>query len=462
MTSLKPSDALDPQTILAHARPGPRYTSYPTVPVWTEAVDGASFAERLQRGDKADAPLSLYYHLPFCRQRCHFCGCNVVITAKQDKADRYIDYLEKEMDLVGSFLASRRGVSQLHFGGGTPTFLKEAQLVRLWRAITSRFHISDDAELAIEVDPSVTTREQIALLRGFGFNRMSFGVQDFTPAVQQQVGRIQSVETTRDLYDYARALGYQGINFDLIYGLPLQVADEFAQTIDKVIELRPDRIALFSYAHVPWLHPQQKKMDESRLPGPLLKVQLYQLARAALLEAGYVAIGMDHFAVPEDELAAARLTRSLGRNFQGYTARPRIDTVAFGVSAISDIADSYAQNVKTIIEYYRKLDEGSLPVERGWRLTDDDILRRDVIHRIMCNFFVDLKRAAADHGVEPDRFSEALEALAEAEAQELLKRDGWTLEALPLGQVLIRNIAMAFDAYLEPKSEKRQVFSQTV
>jgi oxygen-independent coproporphyrinogen-3 oxidase len=446
------------------ARPGPRYTSYPTAPAWrTEGFGALQYAERLQQAERQGpaAPLSIYVHLPFCREMCRYCGCSVVVTGQSQKVDRYLDYLAREMDLVTARLPHRRRVDQLHLGGGTPTWLDVRQLERLWQLISARFTIVAEADLALEVDPRVTSPEQLALLRRCGFARVSMGVQDFTPEVQDAIGRHQSVELTEALYRAARELGYRTINFDLVYGLPRQRLETFALTLDQALRLRPDRLALFSYAHVPWMRPHQRAIDEAELPDAVHKVRLFELARSKLLTAGYVQVGMDHFALPSDALAQARLVHRLHRNFQGYITQPSGDTLAFGITAISDVQAAYAQNVKRIADYYRHLDAGELPIERGCALTADDLLRRDVIHGLMCNFVVDLEQLTRAHGVSPHHFAAEVAALSWAEEQGLMRRVGQTLEILPLGQLFVRNVAMAFDAYL-PAQQARPTFSSTV
>jgi len=450
--------------LLRLSRPGPRYTSYPTAPEWSEQVGRAELMEHLRRADAAGptAPLSLYFHIPFCREMCTYCGCNVVVARRPERADRYLEHLDRELELATALLPSRRTVSQLHLGGGTPTFLDEPRLERLWGSITRRFQVQGGAEVALEVDPVVTTTGQLDLLRRLGFNRVSMGVQDFTPEVQEYVGRIQPVELTRRLYEHARALGFRGINFDLIYGLPKQRLETFRRTLETVIELGPDRVAVFSYAHVPWMRPHQRRFDEALLPQPVEKFQLFALAHRLFLEAGYLQIGMDHFARPDDELAQARLERRLKRNFQGYTVNPADDILAFGITGIADVQGCYAQNVKTLSRYYRELDEGLLPVERGWVLSDDDRLRRRVINEIMCNFFVDLDAVCAPLGLRgEDRFAEELAALREAEESGLVQRSGANLELTTLGRVLVRNVAMVFDPYLKRRTGG-QTFSRTI
>jgi oxygen-independent coproporphyrinogen-3 oxidase len=456
-------EAVDPALLVRLSRPGPRYTSFPTAPEWTAAVGAEELAAHLARANlEAERPLSLYFHIPFCREMCAYCGCNVVISRRPERADRYLEALERELELVCARLPSRRTVSQLHLGGGTPTFLSEPQLERLWRLVTDRFRILPEAEVALEIDPVVTSPGQLTLLRSLGFNRVSMGVQDFTPEVQEYVKRIQSVELTRAIYEHARALGYRGINFDLIYGLPKQRRETFDRTLELVVGMRPDRVAVFSYAHVPWMRPHQKRFDEALLPDPVEKFRLFALAHRRFLEAGYLQIGMDHFARESDELAQARLERRLRRNFQGYTVNPAGDILAFGITGISDLAGCYAQNLKTLSHYYRSLEQGRLPVERGWILTPDDQLRRGVISEIMCNFHLDLEAACAPFGIDAAAtFAEELEALREPEQQGLLERRGLVLELTPLGRVLCRNVAMVFDPYLQRRAGAH-TFSKTI
>ncbi len=460
-------EAMDPQKLVEMSRPGPRYTSYPTVPEWTDEVGEARLLEHLDLAEAApDDPLSLYVHVPFCRSMCTYCGCSVVVARRQDRADKYLDYLAREMDMVCARLPSRRGVIQLHLGGGTPTFLDETQLQRLWGLITDRFRILPGAEVALEIDPVVTTTEQLALLRGMGFNRVSMGVQDFTPEVQRAIGRCQTVAHTRRLLEYARALGYSGINVDLIYGLPLQRVDTWLRTLDLVLDMAPDRAAVFGYAHVPWMRPHQRGMREAELPGPADRFGLFVAALRRFLEAGYVQIGMDHFARPDDELGRARLERRLHRNFQGYTVLPDADILAFGVTGISEVQGCYTQNLRPLGQYYKELDEGRLPVERGRLITDDDRLRRRVIHQVMCNFHVDLaQECSAMGGLDAaETFAAEQKGLQACEEAGLLRRQGQELTLTPLGRILVRNVAMVFDPYLRKKKPggDGQTFSKTV
>jgi oxygen-independent coproporphyrinogen-3 oxidase len=458
-------ERVEPELLVQLSKAGPRYTSYPTAPVWDGSVGQEQLRSRLEQADTEgpESPLSLYFHIPFCEHMCTYCGCNVVVARRQERADLYLDHVALELDQVARHLPRRRRVIQLHLGGGTPTFLKEEQILRLWSLVTERFEIDKTGEIALEIDPVVTSTEQLALLRGLGFNRVSMGIQDFTPDVQEYVGRVQSVELTGRLHDYARRLGFRGINFDLIYGLPKQRPETFARTLDRVLEMAPDRVAVFSYAHVPWMRPAQRAFDEALLPSPVEKLQLFALAMRRFLEAGYVQIGMDHFARPDDELARARLARELRRNFQGYTVLPASDIVAFGITGISDVQGCYAQNLKPLAHYYRRLEAGELPVERGWVLSPDDLLRRDVIHGIMCNFHLDLAAVCAGHGVDArEHFADELRRLADVERDGLVEREDLVLQLTPLGRVLVRNVAMIFDPYLQQKRQAGQTFSKTI
>jgi len=456
-----------PDLLRKYDRAGPRYTSYPTAVEFSSAYDASAYLGSL--GEAAlhpDDPLSLYVHLPFCEHRCTFCGCNVVITQRRSVAEQYLTYLHREIREVGRQLGRRRSVVQYHWGGGTPTYLKVDEMRALQQVVTECFDILPDAEAAIEVDPRVTSREQIDLLRSMGFNRLSMGVQDFDPKVQAIINRNQTETQTRDLFAYSRSMGFASINVDLIYGLPLQKAESFAKTLDAVIEMRAERVAVYSYAHVPWLRTQQKGFDPALLPSAEHKLELFCLARDAFLQAGYRQIGMDHFAVPEDELAMAIDTRTLSRNFMGYTVKAAPDMIGVGVSAIGDVAGSYAQNQKKLPRYYDAIDKGSLPIDRGYRLSADDQIRRFVITQLMCNFHLD-KRAVEE------RFGIVFDQAFERELAELAGPDGLiangfvtagrdALHVEPLGRLFVRNVAMLFDRYLVNKKPDAKIFSRTV
>jgi oxygen-independent coproporphyrinogen III oxidase len=428
--------------------PVPRYTSYPTAPVWTEDIGPDAYAGALVRAgrERPDAPLSLYVHIPFCKERCSFCGCNVAIARNASAADPYLASLTREMDAVCELLGSRRSLSQIHWGGGTPTFLDERQIEELFRAISSRFRILPDAEVAVEIDPKVTSRSQLDLLRALGFNRLSMGVQDLDPRVQDAISRIQTPEETRAMLDGARELGFRGINFDLIYGLPRQTPESWSRTLEQVLEMGPDRAAVYAFAHVPDVRPNQKRLPLADLPRGLDKLQLFRLAWEAFTRKGYRPIGMDHFARPDDELAEAQGRRTLTRNFQGYSVRAASDVIALGVSAISDVGGIYAQNTHSLHRYGAAVEGGKLATERGCPLSADDVLRRRIITQIMCNFFIDL----GPHAEE--KFASELSRLRELAAEGLVTVNGSEVEVTALGRIFVRNVASIFDAYLTGQS----------
>ncbi len=448
-------------------RPGPRYTSYPTAVEFHGGFDESAYRERLaEAAGRAEEPLSLYLHLPFCEERCSFCGCMVVITRKHEVAERYLDYLHREIALLAQALGERRRVVQHHWGGGTPTYLSPDEITALHAVVVRHFEIERGAEMAIEVDPRVTSAAQLERLRHLGFNRLSLGVQDFDPVVQQAVNRLQSEELTRALFAEARALGFESINVDLIYGLPFQTRERFARTLDAVIAMRPDRVAVYSYAHVPWIRGNQRRIDPGDLPSPALKIDLFLAAAESLLETGYRPIGMDHFALPGDELAVAAEAGRLHRNFMGYTTRPATDMVGAGVSAIGDVGGAFAQNTKKLSTYYATLDRGRFPIERGYALDEDDRIRRFVITEIMCNLRLEVGEVERRFGIDFSRYFEAelreLEAAGGPVADGLLEMRRGRLEVTPVGRLLVRNVCMTFDRHLRGRASDRPVFSRTV
>lgn len=446
-------------------RPGPRYTSYPTAVEFHEGFDEAAYRDRLAEAARAtDDPLSLYLHLPFCRERCTFCGCMVVITQKPEVSEKYLAYLHREVAMLAEALGRRRRVVQYHWGGGTPTYLTVPQMAALHAEVTRHFQLEPGAEIAIEVDPRVTSFEQLALLRELGFNRLSLGVQDMTPEVQEAIGRIQPEAVTRAIYDEARRLGFASINIDLIYGLPLQTRESFGQTIDAVIALGPDRVAAYSYAHVPWVRAHQKGIEVELLPTGDRKLELFAEAMDRFLAAGYQQIGMDHFALPGDELARAAARGQLHRNFMGYTTRPAADMVGAGLSAIGDVAGAFAQNVKKLSTYYAALDAGRFPIERGYRLNADDHVRRHVIMQLMCSFGIDYAAFEQRTGLRfPEYFAPELEALAAGPiADGLITADGRGLALTATGKLLVRNVCMLVDRHLRERSTAAPLFSRTV
>jgi oxygen-independent coproporphyrinogen III oxidase len=460
---------VDLETVRRFDRPGPRYTSYPTAVEFTEAVGLEAYRERLEsaNADRAE-PLSLYAHLPFCEHRCLFCGCHVVITPHMPVAEKYLDYLKREIELVARHLPDRRSVVQMHWGGGTPTYYSPAQLRDLFDHIRARFGFEAGAEIALEVDPRVTSAQHLETLAELGFNRLSMGVQDLTPQVQAAITRNQTYEQTETLVRQARATGFtEGINIDLIYGLPRQEPVTFGENLDQVIGLRPDRVAMYSFAYVPWIRGHQKKLDPETLPSPEVKLELYLMAMERFLAAGYQPIGMDHFALPEDELAVAARAGRLYRNFMGYTVMPASDMVGVGISGIGEVQHAFFQNEKKLSTYYEKLDAGQLPVGRGYLLDQDDRIRQYVIQQIMCNFQVRKADVEARFGVRFDQYlAVSLARLDEVREAGFVELDRDGLRVTPQGRVFVRNVCMAFDRYLLEKEAAREaarpVFSRTV
>jgi len=457
---------VDMETVRRFDRPGPRYTSYPTAVEFHDGVGGDAYRERLIKANShgAGAPLSLYAHLPFCEHRCLFCGCHVVITPHLPVAERYLEYVQREVDRVAEFLPSRRRVAQMHWGGGTPTYFSPAQLSQLMAKYREHFDFIEGAEMAIEVDPRVTSREHLETLSSLGFNRLSMGVQDLTPEVQEAITRGQTYQQTRELMDYARTVGFtEGINLDLIYGLPKQELNTFNTNLDQILELHPDRVAVYSFAYVPWIKGHQKKLDKDSLPSADLKLKLYLTAMERFLEAGYEPIGMDHFALPDDELAVAAREGRLHRNFMGYSVMPASDMVAFGISGIGEVQGAFFQNEKKLSTYYQALDENRLPVSRGYVLDEDDRIRQYVIQQIMCNFWIGKEDVARRFGIDFDRyFSRSLDALQEVREAGFVELSQEGLRVREEGRLFVRNVCMAFDRYLAEKNGEKPVFSRTV
>lgn len=454
------------QLLERYDRPGPRYTSYPTAVEFHDGVSNDTYVERLARVNRAgDAPLSAYVHLPFCEHRCAFCGCNVVITPHRDVASRYLDAVEQEIDLLASHLPDRRTVSQMHWGGGTPTYYTPAQLSRVFDRITRHFTFTPDAELGIEVDPRVTTFEHLEVLRSLGFNRLSMGVQDFNAKVQEAVNRIQSFELTRDLIVRARELGFTSINIDLIYGLPHQTLETFSATLEQSLTLRPDRVAAYSFAFVPWMKAHMKELDVAALPPPETKLALLAATVDAFTGAGYRQIGMDHFALPTDDMGRAVETHTLHRNFMGYTVKSTSDLVAVGVSAIGDVQGAFVQNTKKLPEYYDAVGAGRFPIERGYEMSDDDQIRRYVITELMCNFRLDVPSVESKFGIDfEEYFAQELATLnGSPVADGLVTVSADRIEVQMIGRMFVRNICMVFDKYLAARTGgPKPVFSRTV
>lgn len=457
----EPVTAFDADLIRKYNVPGPRYTSYPTAPQFSDQIDRERLLADMGGTQKTGQPLSLYVHLPFCETSCWFCGCTKVITRDRSSADRYLDYLEKEVRLTIPFVEPGREVVQLHFGGGTPTFLTPAQLRRLGRILHGAFHFHPACESGVEVDPRRLTPDHIAALREIGCNRASLGVQDNNPKVQEAINRIQPLEMTAQTVQWLREEGFKSINIDLIYGLPHQTEATFSRTVEEVLELKPDRFALFSYAHVPWIKPAQKIFDmRGNLPNQETKLAILQRATARFTAHGYVYIGMDHFALEKDELALAQRAGTLQRNFQGYSTQAGADIYALGMSAISQSPNSYRQNEKELPAYYAALDEGRLPLARGYILTEDDKIRRETIMRLMCDGRLGFAEMSAKLGIDfAEYFASALAALRPMKEDGLVEITAAEIAVTPAGRFLVRNIAMVFDAYLERKNAR---YSKTV
>ena len=446
--------------IAKYDRPGPRYTSYPTAPEWLEISEADARAAFERCG--ADArPVSIYVHVPFCERMCLFCGCNVVVAKNRDKIPRYIHAVERELGAVRALTGPKQAV-QLHFGGGTPTFLLPEELERLADSVWTRFGRAEGAEVGIEVDPMLTSRAHLEAARRAGFNRLSMGVQDFRDDVQAIVERDQPAATSSKIFLLGRELGFDSINIDLMYGLPGQTPDHLAHSARRVIELGADRVAVFGYAHVPWMKPHQKKLEPHGIPAAPARWRMFNAARAVLLEAGYQAIGFDHFAKPTDELARAWSQRRLNRNFQGYTVLEPTDLIGLGVSSISDVGGAFVQNKKRLSAYLKEVEAGRLPAERGRVLTAEDHLRRAVITGIMCNLRLDYRDIGTRFDLDvATHFAAEIAALSGFAADGLVEVHEHGFEVTERGRVFVRNVAMTFDAYLGA-TEDGPRFSRTV
>ena len=445
---------------------GPRYTSYPTAPVWKESYGPDQLRSELGRTDvDPEAGLSLYVHVPFCESLCHFCACNKMITRKAQPVARYLDVIEREIEAVREAVAVPRSATQQHWGGGTPTHLTPDQIRRLYNAVTAAFPMREGAEISIEVDPRVTTREHVEALRECGFNRISMGVQDFEPRVQEAIHRIQTPELTAVLVEWARDAGFEGVNFDLIYGLPYQTPESFERTLDTVLGIGPDRLALYSYAHVTWVAKQQRGFERGDLPDAHTKLRVLLGAIARFLDEGFEFIGLDHFARPEDELSQALRDRTLRRNFMGHTTQAGVDLLGFGPSAISELAGSYAQSHRDLPAWEAAVGRNGVATMRGHVLSQDDRERRWIIGRLICLGELRASEFEETFGERlAERYATELGALDTAVADGLVERasDG-SLEVTSLGRLLVRNLGMVFDAYLpEQQRSGSRIFSKTV
>ncbi len=455
----------DQELIRRYDTSGPRYTSYPTAVQFHDGFGEAQYrtAAQFTNGSVPPRPLSLYVHIPFCDTLCFYCGCNKVVTKNRARAAPYLQRLHREIALQARLFDRERPVEQLHWGGGTPTFISHNEMRALMRVIGEHFTLCDDdsGEYSIEVDPRETDDDTIAVLRELGFNRLSLGVQDFEPRVQVAVNRLQSEGKTLTVMEQARKQGFKSLSVDLIYGLPLQTAASFAQTLDKIIAAGPDRLSVFNYAHLPALFMPQQRIKEAELPSPAEKLEILQMTIERLARAGYIYIGMDHFAKPSDEMAVAQRDGTLYRNFQGYSTHADCDLIGFGITAIGKVGDTYSQNVKTLDEYYERIDAGALPIFRGVQLDGDDVLRREIITRLICHFELNMLLIERRFNIDFTRyFAKELAELAAMENDGLLAVYNQVIRVQPAGRLLIRNICMVFDRYLREGQPQR--FSKVI
>ncbi len=453
----------DLELINRYDKSGPRYTSYPTAVQFTEEFTADDYRRLAQASNQHQPPLSLYFHIPFCDTVCFYCACNKIATKDRSKAQPYLDRVYKELAMQAVLFDRDRVVDQLHWGGGTPTFISHDQMRELMVETRKHFKLHDDdtGEYSIEIDPREVKADTIKLLRELGFNRMSLGVQDFDERVQKAVNRIQTEDETMAALSNARREGFKSISIDLIYGLPFQTVEGFSKTLDRVLAVDPDRLSVFNYAHLPTMFPPQRRINEDELPSATEKLDILQMTNERLAAAGYVYIGMDHFAKPEDELAVAQREGHLYRNFQGYSTHADCDLIGLGVTSIGKVANSYAQNVRTMDEYCAAIDAGKLPVFRGVELDQDDLLRRQVITELMCNFDLDKKAIESAYGIAFDRYFETEAAdLSQLEKDGLVDISAERITIKPAGRFLIRNVCMVFDKYL--RQSKQQRFSKVI
>ena len=454
---------LDDALIAKYDQSGPRYTSYPTAVQFHEGFTADDYAEIARNTNASGRPLSLYFHIPFCDTICFYCACNKVATKDRSKGDEYLQRLYREIALQGALFDRDRAVEQLHWGGGTPTFISHTEMRELMKVTGEHFHLldNDEGEYSIEIDPREATAETVAVLREIGFNRMSLGVQDFDPRVQKAVNRIQSEEETLAVLNAARAEGFRSVSIDLIYGLPHQTQESFSITLDRIIEVGPDRLSVFNYAHLPQIFKPQRRIEVNELPPPDVKLEILHMTASKLADAGYVYIGMDHFARPDDELAVAQREGTLYRNFQGYSTHANCDLIGMGITSIGSVGNCYAQNLKGLDEYYVCIDAGKIPVFRGYELSKDDELRRDVITQLICHFALNFAAVEKAWNIDFKRYFETeLNRLENMVGDGLLNIDAEGIKVMPVGQMLIRNICMVFDAYL--KDSKGQRFSKVI
>ncbi|MGI8541900.1 MAG: oxygen-independent coproporphyrinogen III oxidase [Aridibacter sp.] len=462
---MKEFGEIDIELLKRFNQPGPRYTSYPTAPLFSKEFDAEDF-EREVVETNADANsnnISLYFHFPFCEKLCYFCGCNMMVTSDRSAISNYNEYLKKEIELLLPKISKNRQIEQMHWGGGTPSYLLPEEILDIGSFIKSKFNFSEDLEASVEIDPRGLTREHMEAFREIGFNRISMGVQDFNLKVQEAVNRVQSEEITRQAVDWANELGFKSINLDLIYGLPYQTLEDFATTVDKIIDISPNRIAVFNYAHVPWLKKHQNIIPEEALPTPDERLNILKMTIEKLTAAGYEYIGMDHFAKPTDELAIAQKNNTLYRNFQGYSTKAGCDVYAFGLSAISQFQNIYAQNLKNIKDYYTRVDEKLPATNVGYRMTFDDHVRKETIMQLMCHLEIDKRDIEQKFGIDfEEYFAADIPKLDIFINEGLLENNADQIKIIGSGILIIRNVAMCFDAYLEKMKKGKPVFSKTV
>ncbi|MCP3850954.1 MAG: oxygen-independent coproporphyrinogen III oxidase [Gammaproteobacteria bacterium] len=454
----------DPQLIKRYDKAGPRYTSYPTAVQFGDEYTAETYKKFAEKSNQSDRALSLYFHIPFCDTVCFYCGCNKVVTKDRSKAAPYLERVYKEIEMQAKLFDPSRKVDQLHWGGGTPTFISHDEMRELMAVTRKHFNLHDDdsGEYSIEIDPREVSRESIKLLRELGFNRMSLGVQDFNPAVQKAVNRIQSREETLAALTAAREENFKSISVDLIYGLPLQTVDSFDQTLDELIEISPDRVSVFNYAHLPERFKPQRRINEEDLPSAAVKLEIFKHCMEKLTSAGYVYIGMDHFAKPDDELTIAQKNGELYRNFQGYATHADCDLVGIGITSIGTIANSFAQNARTMDEYNAQIDKGELAVFRGVEIDNDDLIRREAIMQLICHFKLNFSDVEKHFGINfSDYFSDELERYKTMVEDGLITMDDDTIEVTSRGRLLIRNICMVFDRYIKPDEETNR-FSKLI
>ncbi len=455
---------IDLKKFRKYDKPGPRYTSYPTAPHFNESFTHEIFLDEIIKTNYGSGlpDLSLYFHLPYCDTLCYFCGCNMIITRNRDRVNDYISYVKKEIDLLRAYILTNRQVAQHHWGGGTPTHCTPDEINDLASYINKSFSFKENSENSCEIDPRDLTRTHLEALRNNGFNRISMGVQDFNEQVQKSVSRVQPEDITRQTIQWIRELGFESINLDLIYGLPFQTVETFADTVDKIIEISPDRIAVFNYAHVPWMKKHMALIHPDDIPVPEVKLEILKMTIEKLTGAGYVFIGMDHFAKPDDELSIALKEKKLYRNFQGYTTNAGADLYAMGITSISQLKNIYAQNYKTEKEYYNSLDNETLPTAKGYKLNEDDHIRREVIMRLMCDFELQFKPVEEKFKIDFKKYFEwGLSNLNEMIGDGLVEMDDSGIKVKDMGRLLIRNIAMNFDGFIERKEDTAK-YSRTV